>query len=86
MNDLDDGFELFPDEKVQLLIIWFTPMGFFAECPGMEVGQVAAVHIATTHSRSMTFCSPDIHSLALRKLQYQYQSGCDEELVDIHGY
>ncbi|KAF3015672.1 hypothetical protein E8E15_000412 [Penicillium rubens] len=27
MNELDDGFELSPDEKVQSLTIWLTPMG-----------------------------------------------------------
>ncbi|ODM15381.1 hypothetical protein SI65_09322 [Aspergillus cristatus] len=59
-NELDDGFELFPDEKVKLQ-------------PYTLRRRVLAV----------TFRSPDIHSLAPRKLQHQYQSCSDKELIAI---
>ncbi|KAJ5257439.1 hypothetical protein N7524_008995 [Penicillium chrysogenum] len=83
MNELDDGFELSPDEKVQSLTIWLTPMGSSTECQGMEIGQVTAIHIETTRSRSVTFHSPGFHSLPPQKLQHQYQSDTGEELTAI---
>lgn len=83
MDELDDEFELAPDEDVQSLLIQLTPMGFSTECPGMEVGQVTAIHIETTHSRSVTFRSPDSGSLPPQKLQHQYQSNPAENLAAI---
>lgn len=81
MDELDDDFELSPDEEVQLVTIWITPMGFSSATPGLEVGQVAAIHIETTHSRSVTFRSPGFHTLPSRKLQHQYQSSSGEKLT-----
>lgn len=85
MNELDDGFELSPDENVQSLTIWLTPMGSSTECQGMETGQVTAIHIETTRSRSVTFHLPGFHSHSLPppKLQDQYQSDTGEELTAI---
>lgn len=83
MNELDDGFKLSPDEKVQSLTIWLIPMGSSIECRGMETGQVTAIHIETTRSRSVTFHFPGFHSLPPQKLQHQYQSDTDEELTAI---
>ena len=86
MNPLDNSLELAPDEKVQSLTIWLTPMGFSTECPGMEVGQVAAIHMSTTRSRSVTFRSSEFDSLPPRKLRHQYQSDSDsgEKLTAIY--
>ncbi|KAE8137955.1 hypothetical protein BDV38DRAFT_292569 [Aspergillus pseudotamarii] len=83
MNQLDDGFELSPVEEVQSLTIWFTSVGFSTECPGLEVGQVTAIQIETSCSRSVTFRSPDFESLPPRKLQHQYQRSSDEKLTAI---
>lgn len=83
MDELDDGFEISPDEKVKSLTIWLTPMGFSTECQGMETGQVTAIHIETTRSRRVTFHSPGFHTLPPRKLQDQYQSNTGEELAAI---
>lgn len=83
INELDDGIELFLNEEIQSLTIWLTPMGFSTECPGMEVGQVAAIRIETTHSRSVTFRSPDYHLLSPRKLQHQFQGNSGEKLTAI---
>lgn len=83
MNELDRGFELSPDEEVQSLIIWLTPVGFSSGSPGMEVGQVTAIHIETTYSRSVTFRSPGFDSLPHKTLQYRYQVNYDEELTAI---
>ncbi|KAJ5833106.1 hypothetical protein N7474_001417 [Penicillium riverlandense] len=82
MDEIDDGFEFSLDEAVQSLTIWLTPMGYSTE-RGLEVGQVAAIHIETTHSRSVTFRSPDFRSLPPQKLQQQYQSDRDETLTGI---
>ena len=83
MNELDDGFEPSPDEKVQSLTIWLIRRGSSTECQGIETGQVTAIHIETTHSRSVTFHSPGFHSLPPPKLQHQYQSDTGEELTAI---
>lgn len=83
MKELDDGFELSVDEEVQSIIICLVPMGFSTESPGMEVGQVAAICIETTQSRSVTFRSPDLHSLSSRMLRDQYQGNCEENVVAI---
>mgnify|MGYP001104598098 CR=1 FL=1 len=82
MNEFD-AFELSPDEEVRLLTIWLTPVGVSSEWQGMEVGQVAAIHIETTRSRSVTFRSPDFRSRTPKKLQHQYQSASDEKLTAI---
>lgn len=76
MHQLDDRFELSQNEDVQSLTItiWFIPTGFSSESPGMEIGQVAAIHIETTSSRSVTFRSPDFQSISSQALQHhQYQ-------------
>lgn len=83
MDELDDDFELSPDEEVQSLTIWLTPTGFNTECPGMEVGQVAAIQIETTLSRSVTFRAPESHSLPSRKLHHRHQSAPGEKLTAI---
>ena len=85
MNELDnnDGLELSQDEDVCSLSIWLTPMGVSTECPGLEVGQVAAIHIETTHSRSVTFRSPEFHTIPPQKLYHQYSSASDETLTAI---
>ncbi|RJE24901.1 hypothetical protein PHISCL_02733 [Aspergillus sclerotialis] len=74
MDELEDAFELKPDEEVQTLTIWLTPTGLNTESPGMEVGQVAAIRIETTLSRSMTFYPPEFNSLPSNKLYHRYQS------------
>lgn len=67
MNELNDNrFELSPDEKARPLTIWLTPVGFSYEFRGMEVGQVATIHIETTRSRNVTFHSPDSHPSILK--------------------
>ncbi|KAJ5569594.1 uncharacterized protein N7459_009024 [Penicillium hispanicum] len=81
MDELDDAFEFSPDEEVRSLTVWLTPTGFSIECPSMQVGQVAAVHIETTSHRSVTFRSPDFHSLPNRMLQHQYQTTPDEKMT-----
>ncbi|KAJ6139656.1 hypothetical protein N7471_006142 [Penicillium samsonianum] len=74
MHQLDDGFELSQNEDVQSLTTWLIPMEFSSESPGMEIGQVAAIHIETTSSRSVTFRSPDFQSIPSQALQHhQYQ-------------
>ncbi|KXG47394.1 uncharacterized protein PGRI_012640 [Penicillium griseofulvum] len=84
MDQLDDGFELSQDEDIQSLTIRLVPMGVSAECPGMEVGQVAAIHIETTRARSVTFRPPDFQSLSPQELQHhQYQGDSDEKLTAI---
>lgn len=83
MNELDDGFELSVDEAVQSITTWLVPMGFSTECPGMEVGQVAAIYIETTHSRSVTLRCRDSHSLPSRMLRDQYQGDSEEEMMVI---
>jgi hypothetical protein len=84
MNELDeDGFELSPDEEVRSLTIWLTSMGFSRQTPGRELGQIIAIRIETTHSRSVTFRSPDFHTLPARTLQHQFQSDADEKLTAI---
>ncbi|GES59734.1 hypothetical protein ATEIFO6365_0002006500 [Aspergillus terreus] len=84
MNELDeDGFELSLDEEVHFLTIWLTSMGFHRQTPGRELGQVVAIRIETTHSRSVTFRSPDFHTLPARTLQHQFQSDADEKLTAI---
>ncbi|KAJ5619620.1 hypothetical protein N7510_003604 [Penicillium lagena] len=82
MDEIDDGFEFSLDEAVQSLTIWLTPTGHSTE-RGLVVSQVAAIHIETTHSRSVTFRSPEFRSLPPQKLQHQYQSDRDERLTGI---
>ncbi|RAK96808.1 uncharacterized protein BO80DRAFT_416097 [Aspergillus ibericus CBS 121593] len=81
MNELGNGFEISPDEEIQSFTIWLTPMGYSTECPGLEVGQVAAIRFETTQSRCVTFRSPDFQSLPPRKLQTQYKGDSDEKLT-----
>ncbi|KAJ5799778.1 uncharacterized protein N7518_001846 [Penicillium psychrosexuale] len=84
MHQLDDGFELSQDEEVQSLTIWLVPVGFSSASPGLEIGQVAAIHIKTTSSRSVTFRPPDFQSISSQKLQcHQYQGDSDEKLTAI---
>lgn len=83
MEELDGGFELSPDEEVRSLTICLTPIGFAAGSPTMEVGQVTAIHIDTTHSRSVTFRSPGFDWLPHRKMQHRYQANYDEKLTAI---
>ena len=83
MNELDEEFELSPGEKIRSLTIWLTPMGFSTECPGLEVGQVAAIHFETTRARVVTFYSPDFESLPPQKLHHQYQCDYDEEMTAV---
>ncbi|KAJ5356190.1 hypothetical protein N7517_010799 [Penicillium concentricum] len=59
-------------------------MGHFNKFRGMETGQIVAIHLETTRSRSVTFRSPDFHSISLRRLQHdQFQGGSDEKLTAI---
>ncbi|KGO74307.1 hypothetical protein PITC_019770 [Penicillium italicum] len=84
MHHLDDGFEISQDEDVQSLTIWLIPTGFSPESPGMEIGQVAAIKIETTRSRSVTFRAPDFQSISPQALQHhQYQADSDEKLTAI---
>ncbi|OQE10215.1 hypothetical protein PENVUL_c004G08176 [Penicillium vulpinum] len=84
MHELNDGFELSEDEDIQSLTIWLVPTGFSTECQGIEVGQVAAIHIETTCSRSVTFRPPDFQSIPSQTLQHhQYQGDFDEKLTAI---
>ncbi|KAG2416352.1 hypothetical protein HFD88_007567 [Aspergillus terreus] len=84
MNELDeDGFGLSPDEEVRSLTIWLTTMGFCGQTPGRELGQIVAIRIETTHSRSVTFRSPDFHTLPARTLQHQFQCDAAENLTAI---
>lgn len=84
MHKLDDGFELSQGEDIQSLTIWLIPTGFSRESPGMEIGQVAAIHIETTRSRSVTFRAPDFQSISSQPLQHhQYQADSDEKLTAI---
>lgn len=83
MNELGDGFKLSPDEEVQSLTIWLSPMGSSTECQGVEIGQVTAIHIETTRSRSVAIHSLDFHFVPPQTLQHQHQSDTDEELTAI---
>lgn len=84
MEEVDEAFELSPGEKVQALSIWLTPVGFSSESRGLELGQVAAIHIETSHSRSVTFRSSQDESTPHQKrLLDQFQSYSGEELVAI---
>lgn len=84
MHQLDDGFELSQGEDVQSLTIRLAPTGLSLECRGMEIGQVAAIHIETTSSRSLTFRYPDFQSISSQTLQHhQYQAYSDEKLTAI---
>ncbi|PYH94556.1 hypothetical protein BO71DRAFT_419279 [Aspergillus ellipticus CBS 707.79] len=83
MNELDDGFEISPDEEIQSLTIWMAPMGYSSECPGMQVAQVAAIHIVTTRSRSVTLRPPGLPSLPSQSPPHQYQSAFGERLTAI---
>ncbi|PLN85544.1 hypothetical protein BDW42DRAFT_202402 [Aspergillus taichungensis] len=83
MSPLDDSFELFPDEDIQSLTTWLTPIGTPEEWTVVENGQVVAIHIETTHARSAVFRSPGFHSLPARKLQHQHQSNSGETLTAI---
>lgn len=85
-----DSFEFSRDEKVQSLTIRLTPMGFNGHRPGMKLGQVAAIQIETTYSRSVTFKSTQERSTPAEFLHRQslvdhYHSGSDsgEEIVAI---
>ncbi|CAG8920000.1 unnamed protein product [Penicillium salamii] len=66
-----DSFELSRGEKVQSLTIRITTMGFNDERPGMKLGQVTAIQIETTHSRSMTFKSTQEVTTPARFLDHQ---------------
>ncbi|KAI2904008.1 hypothetical protein CBS63078_5839 [Aspergillus niger] len=82
MNELKDGFDISPDEELQSVTVWITPLGFSAESPGLEVGQVAAIRFETTSARSVTFRSPHPHSLpAAGMLRNEYQRCFDEDLT-----
>ncbi|EHA18623.1 hypothetical protein ASPNIDRAFT_129458, partial [Aspergillus niger ATCC 1015] len=35
MNELKDGFDISPDEELQSVTVWITPLGFSAESPGL---------------------------------------------------
>ncbi|CAG8192000.1 unnamed protein product [Penicillium salamii] len=85
-----DSFELSRGEKVQSLTIRLTPMGFNGERPGMKLGQVTAIQIETTYSRSMTFKSTQeetrpAESFDRQSLQDHYHSDPDsgDEIVAI---
>ena len=83
MHQLDDAFELSQDEEVKSLTIGLVPVGF-SSVPGLEIVQVAAIHIETTSSRSVMFCSPDFQSISSQALQHhQYQGNSDEKLTAI---
>ncbi|KAL4915381.1 hypothetical protein BDW62DRAFT_125057 [Aspergillus aurantiobrunneus] len=75
-------FELSADEQIQSLTIWVTPLRNNPERPGIQQGQVTAVKIETSNSRSATFRSPEAEPLSIRDLQHQY-GGAGEELVSI---
>lgn len=78
MKELDGGFEMSPDEKIQLLNIW--DIGSY----GIFSSQVMAIRIETTHSRSVTFYSPECDSPdQLSSLQSQYQTDNEEGLTGI---
>ncbi|KAI2918310.1 hypothetical protein CBS147371_4222 [Aspergillus niger] len=82
MNELKDGFDISPDEELQSVTVWITPLGFSAESPGLKVGQVAAIRFETTSARSVTFRSPHPHSLpAAGMLRNEYQRCFDEDLT-----
>ncbi|CRG87696.1 hypothetical protein PISL3812_04716 [Talaromyces islandicus] len=81
VDELDAGFELSRNEEVHLLTIWLTPMSFSPATPRLKVGQVAAIHVETTLSRSVTFRSPGFYSLPSRTLQNQYRSSSGEKLT-----
>ncbi|KAL3469477.1 hypothetical protein BJX99DRAFT_265147 [Aspergillus californicus] len=83
MNDLDDRFELSPNEEIQSLTVWLTPVGLSSRRSGKEIGQVAAVYIETTCLRSVMFRAPEFHALAPRKLRHQYQRHSDERFTAI---
>ena len=85
MEEVDEAFELSPGEKIQALTIWLTPVGFSSESRGLELGQVTAIHIETSHSRSVTFRSSHNESTPHheKRLLDQFQSHSGEELVAI---
>ncbi|PKY08597.1 hypothetical protein P168DRAFT_323700 [Aspergillus campestris IBT 28561] len=83
MSLLDDSFELSPGEDIQTLTTWLTPMDTSTEPPTMKFGQVVAIHIETTRSRSVMFRSPGFHSLPPRKLRSQYRASSGETLTAI---
>lgn len=88
IEETDSAFELSRNENVQSLTIWLTPVGFSSECPSLALGQVAAIHIETTHSRKVTFRSAQEQlgheePFPPENLLDQYQSDSGEELVAI---
>ncbi|GLA14303.1 hypothetical protein AnigIFM62618_000679 [Aspergillus niger] len=84
MNELEDGFDISPDEEIQSVTVWITPLGFSAESPGLEVGQVAAIRFETTCARSVTFRSPLPHPFpAAGMIRNEYQRCFHEDLTAI---
>ncbi|GLA27474.1 hypothetical protein AnigIFM63326_004683 [Aspergillus niger] len=84
MKELKDGFDISPNEEIQSVTVWITPLGFSAESPGLEVGQVAAIRFETTCARSVTFRSPHPHPFpAAGMIRNEYQRCFDEDLTAI---
>lgn len=79
MQELDEGFELSPGEQIQSLVIWRIPVGYSSDCPGLKLSQVVRIHIGTSFSRNVTFCSPEFHALQNQGLlcsRYRQVSEC----------
>ena len=59
MHQLDDAFELSQDEEVKSLTIGLVPVGF-SSVPGLEIVQVAAIHIELSSLRMKAAEKPNI--------------------------
>ena len=83
ISELDDVFEVSPDEDIHSLSVWLVPVGFSKECRGVQISQVAAIHIETIHSRSVTFRSPEYQACPDDLLHYRYQMQDSEAITAI---
>lgn len=83
MNELEDCFDISPDEDIQSVTVWIAPLGYSSESPGLAVGQVAVIRFETTSARSVTFRSPYSHTFPTGMIRNEYQRCFDEELTAI---
>ncbi|KAL4915861.1 hypothetical protein BDW62DRAFT_203313 [Aspergillus aurantiobrunneus] len=82
MNE-HDVFELSPNETIDCITIWITPLADSGTYPTIRLGQVSAIRIQTTQARAVLFRAPNADPLSETDMQHQYGSGYTEELVRI---